>query len=63
MERGSLPKTASLVPVSYTFAKYVIKRKGMEPGKVQIANETVVIVKPEIPKNCIQIGVENEIKV
>lgn len=57
----SKAKTASLVPVSYTFAKYVIKRKGMEPGKVQISNENVVIVKPEIPKNCIQIGVDNEI--
>lgn len=57
----SKAKTASLVPVSYTFAKYVVKRKGMEPGKVQISNENVLIVKPEIPKNCIQLGVDNEI--
>ncbi|PJA96240.1 MAG: hypothetical protein CO129_07550 [Ignavibacteriales bacterium CG_4_9_14_3_um_filter_34_10] len=57
----SKAKTASLVPVSYTFAKYVIKRKGMEPGKVQITNEKVVIVKPIIPTNCLQTGNEDEI--
>jgi len=56
----SKAKTASLVPVSYTFAKYVIKRKGMEPGQVQISNEKVVIVKPMIPTNCIQAGSDDE---
>ena len=30
----SKAKTSGLVPVSYTQKKYVIKRKGMEPGKV-----------------------------
>ncbi|GAB4127785.1 MAG: hypothetical protein Fur0015_01430 [Ignavibacteriales bacterium] len=57
----SKAKTAGLVPVSYTFAKYVVKRKGMESGQVQIANEKVVIVKPLIPDDCKQIGSENEI--
>ena len=44
-------KTASVVPVSYTFAKYVYKKKGMEPGKVMISKEKVMLVSPEIPKN------------
>jgi len=45
-------KTAKLVPVSYTFRKFVHKKKGMEPGKVLLTKENVLLVKPEIPKNC-----------
>ena len=48
-------KTAGLVPVSYTFRKYVRKKKGMEPGKVLLQREDTLIVKPEIPTNCEQI--------
>lgn len=48
----SKAKASGLVPVSYTQKKYVIKRKGMEPGKVYLLKEKVLIVKPEIPKEC-----------
>jgi len=48
-------KTAGITPVSYTFAKFVHKKKGMEPGKVLISKEKVLLVKPEIPKNCEQL--------
>lgn len=48
-------KTAGLIPVSYTFAKFVRKKKGMEPGKVLISKEKVLLVKPEIPKNAEQV--------
>ncbi len=51
----SKAKTAGTVPVAYTFAKYVTKRKGMEPGKVFLQKEKVLLVKPEIPKNAEQI--------
>jgi len=45
-------KTAGMVPVSYAQKKYVVKKKGMEPGKVALLKEEVVIVKPEIPQGC-----------
>lgn len=48
----SKAKTAGLAPVAYTFAKYVSKKKGMEPGKVSVMKEKVLMVKPEIPENC-----------
>jgi len=48
-------KTASLVPVSYTFRKFVRKSKGMLAGQVFITNESVVIVTPEIPKDAEEI--------
>jgi len=48
----SKAKTAGLVPVSFTQKKYVVKKKGMEPGKVALLKEDVLIVKPEIPQNC-----------
>ncbi len=48
----SKAKTSGLVPVSYTFKKYVTKKKGMEPGKVALLKEDVLLVKPEIPSNC-----------
>ncbi len=48
----SKAKTAGVVPVSYTFKKYVVKKKGMEPGKVALLKEDVLLVKPEVPDNC-----------
>ena len=48
----SKAKTAGLVPVSYTFKKYVVKKKGMAPGKVALLSEETLLVHPEIPKNC-----------
>jgi predicted ribosome quality control (RQC) complex YloA/Tae2 family protein len=48
----SKAKTASLVPVAYTLKKYVIKKKGMETGKVALMKEQVLLVKPEIPQGC-----------
>ncbi|OGU74167.1 MAG: hypothetical protein A2V93_07610 [Ignavibacteria bacterium RBG_16_34_14] len=48
----SKAKTSGMVPVSYTQKKYVIKKKGMEPGKVALLREEVLIVKPEIPEGC-----------
>lgn len=48
----SKAKTAGTAPVSYTFAKFVYKKKGMPPGKVILTKENTLLVKPEIPKNC-----------
>ena len=48
----SKAKTAGLVPVSYTFKKYVVKKKGMAPGKVALLREETLLVHPEIPQNC-----------
>jgi predicted ribosome quality control (RQC) complex YloA/Tae2 family protein len=47
----SKAKSAGMVPVSYTFRKYVHKSKGMAPGAVKLSREDTVIVRPEIPKN------------
>lgn len=49
----SKAKTAGTAPVSYTFAKFVYKKKGMEPGKVLLTKEKTLLVKPEIPNNCV----------
>lgn len=51
----SKAKTAGTAPVSYTLAKNVYKKKGMAPGKVMLQKENVLLVKPDIPKNCEQI--------
>lgn len=48
----SKAKTAGLVPVIYTFAKFVYKKKGMDPGQVMVLKENVILVKPEIPSSC-----------
>jgi len=48
----SKAKTAGTAPVAYTFAKFVYKKKGMEPGQVIVQKEKVILVKPEIPKSC-----------
>ncbi len=55
----SKAKTAGTVPVSYTLAKFVYKRKGMPPGQVQLSKEKVLLVKPEIPADCEEIHEEN----
>ncbi len=47
----SKAKTSNLAPVSYTLKKYVVKRKGMDPGQVALLKEEVILVKPEIPKD------------
>ena len=47
----SKAKTAGTAPVSYTLAKFVRKKKGMEPGKVMIEKEKVLLVRPGIPSN------------
>jgi predicted ribosome quality control (RQC) complex YloA/Tae2 family protein len=51
----SKAKTAGMVPVSYTFKKYVVKKKGMDAGKVALLKEEVLIVRPEIPDGVIYI--------
>ncbi len=56
----SKAKTSGMVPVSYTQKKYVVKKKGMEAGKVALLREDVVIVKPEIPKGCEFVESEND---
>ena len=48
----SKSKTAGTAPVSYTFKKYVIKKKGYPIGTVHLLKEDVLLVKPEIPKGC-----------
>ena len=48
----SKAKTAGTVPVSFTLKKYVIKKKGMEAGKVALLREDTLLVKPEIPDKC-----------
>ncbi len=49
----SKAKTAGVVPVSYTLKKYVVKKKGMAPGKVALMKEEVLLVEPLIPADCI----------
>ncbi|HVO76133.1 MAG TPA: NFACT RNA binding domain-containing protein [Ignavibacteriaceae bacterium] len=56
----SKAKTSGLAPVSFTQKKYVIKKKGMEPGKVALMREEVLIVRPEIPKNAVFISKQME---
>ncbi len=45
----SKAKTAGVVPVVFTQKKYVVKKKGMNPGQVALLREEVVLVRPEIP--------------
>lgn len=51
----SKAKNSKVAPVTYTLKKYVIKKKGMEPGKVALLKENVLLVPPEIPADCISI--------
>ncbi|MDZ7623979.1 MAG: NFACT RNA binding domain-containing protein [Ignavibacteriaceae bacterium] len=48
----SKAKTAGVVPVAYTFKKYVVKKKGDPSGTVRLLREDVLLVKPEIPVGC-----------
>jgi len=48
----SKAKTAGVVPVAYTFKKYVLKKKGDPPGTVHLLREDVLLVSPEIPTGC-----------
>ncbi len=48
----SKAKTAGVVPVSFTFKKYVVKKKNMPTGTVHLLREDTLLVKPEIPKGC-----------
>lgn len=48
----SKAKTSGLVPVAYTFKKYVVKKKSDPAGTVHLLREDVLIVKPEIPDGC-----------
>ena len=48
----SKAKTAGVVPVAYTFKKYVVKKKGDPTGTVRLLREEVLLVKPEIPPRC-----------
>lgn len=48
----SKAKTAGVVPVAYTFKKYVVKKKGDPVGTVHLLREDVLLVKPEIPQGC-----------
>ncbi len=47
----SKAKTAGTAPVAYTFAKFVYKKKGLDPGQVFMKKENVLLVKPEIPNS------------
>jgi len=49
----SKAKTSKLAPVTYTRAKYVYKKKGLAPGQVLVTKEDVLLVKPEIPSECV----------
>lgn len=48
----SKAKTAGLVPVSYCFKKYVVKKKSMPVGQVLLLREQSLLVKPEVPEGC-----------
>ena len=48
----SKAKTSGTAPVSYTFKKYVVKKKGDPVGTVHLLSEDVLLVKPEIPSGC-----------
>lgn len=47
----SKARNAKYVPVAYTEKKYVVKRKGMEAGKVQMMRESIVMAVPALPKD------------
>ena len=48
----SKAKTAGVVPVAYTFKKYVVKKKSDPVGTVRLLREDVLLVRPEIPSGC-----------
>lgn len=56
----SKAKTAGIVPVAYTFKKYVVKKKGDAAGTVRLLKEDVLLVNPEIPIGCEYISILDE---
>ena len=46
----SKARTAGLVPVSCTRARYVSKPRGAKPGTVEIRKEIILKVRPEVPE-------------
>jgi len=48
----SKAKSSKLASVTYTLKKYVVKNQRHDPGEVSITKESVLLVKPEIPKDC-----------
>lgn len=48
----SKAKSAGVVPVAFTFKKYVVKKKGDPVGTVHLLREDVLLVRPEIPAGC-----------
>lgn len=51
----SKAKTSKLASVTYTFKKYVVKNSRHEPGQVSVLKENVLLVKPEIPNDCVYV--------
>jgi predicted ribosome quality control (RQC) complex YloA/Tae2 family protein len=47
----SQSRNASYTPVSYTFKKYIRKKKGSHPGAVMMEREEVIMVKPYNPND------------
>ena len=48
----SKAKSAGVVPVAFTFKKYVVKKKGDPVGTVHLLREDVLLVRPEIHAGC-----------
>ena|SRR5579859_5152244 len=46
----SKARSAGVVPVSYTRAKFVSKPRGAKPGTVEISKEKLLKVRPRIPE-------------
>jgi predicted ribosome quality control (RQC) complex YloA/Tae2 family protein len=57
----SKAKTAGVVPVAYTFKKYVVKKKGDPVGTVRLLREDVLLVKPEIQSGCEYVTLDDRI--
>jgi len=55
----SKAKTAGVVPVAFTFKKYVVKKKGDPVGTVHLLREDVLLVRPEIPDGCEFVSSQN----
>jgi predicted ribosome quality control (RQC) complex YloA/Tae2 family protein len=51
----SKSKSSKLAPVSYTLKKYVTKNKNHDPGQVSLSKENVLLVRPEISKDCLMV--------
>lgn len=51
----SKAKTAGIVPVTYCLKKYVVKKKSMPAGQVNLLKEDTLLVRPEIPEGCLYV--------